>query len=286
MNTTTTRCCAFCSEPGHDIRSCNDIRISNCWRDILCHTYIQAGSLLSDDDLEHVHTYIRTLDPHLVRVVAVQMGHCRSRDSLETQIDRICMSVYLEAARYEQLSLEEKREFLHWMDPENHPLEVITETSDDVDDLPDLITDDDYIPFNDDYQSLHLIEPLLLCLESVEELGKNSECPICFEEGTNLLDMDTTACQHSFCHSCIIKHLQTKPNCPMCRAPVNTLQVRHKDHYDEIRKIFGTIPVNRPLDNIHFSFHYNSDIRENISLPERILRRIRPIPLPIYVRRR
>jgi hypothetical protein len=65
----------------------------------------------------------------------------------------------------------------------------------------------------------------------------------------------------------------------MCRAPVNTLQVRHKDHYDEIRKIFGTIPVNRPVDNINFSFHYN------ISIPERILRRIRPIPLPVLGRR-
>ena len=250
--TTTTRCCSFCSEPGHDIRSCTDIRISNCWRDILCHTYIESGAFLSDEDLENVNLYIRTLDPHLVRGVAVQMGQCRSRDSLETQINHICMSIYLEAARFEHLSLEEKREFLHWMDPENYPLEVIPDTSDEFDDLPDLISDDD----DDDNQSLHFIEPLLLCLESIEELGKNSECPICFEEETNLLDMDTTACEHSFCHSCITKHLQTNPNCPMCRAPVKTLQVRHKDNYDEIRKMFGTIPVNlhmearRHLDNI------------------------------------
>jgi len=27
--TTTTRCCSFCSKPGHDIRNCNDILIED-----------------------------------------------------------------------------------------------------------------------------------------------------------------------------------------------------------------------------------------------------------------
>jgi hypothetical protein len=108
------------------------------------------------------------------------MGQCRYHVSIETKIDKICTKIYLEAARFEQLSLEDKNIFLHWMNPDIYPLENETETDDD---MPELISDDDdFIPFNDAPEiSTHFIEPILLCLESAQELGKNSECPICFE---------------------------------------------------------------------------------------------------------
>lgn len=108
--------------------------------------------------------------------------------------------------------------------------------------------DDEFIPLTSNVKiSTHLIEPLLLCTESADELGQYSECPICFEEDINILDINTTYCQHSFCHSCIMKHLRIKNDCPLCRSTVRTLQVRQSEHYDEVMKAFGTIHINTPL---------------------------------------
>lgn len=60
-------------------------------------------------------------------------------------------------------------------------------------------------------------------LETFEERKrKNIEsrlediCPICFEEPNYLLN--TECCNHSFCATCIIKHMMNKNACPTCRS--------------------------------------------------------------------
>jgi len=230
----TTRCCSFCDEAGHNIRTCNDVRISNGWREILRRSNLHRGSLLNDEDLGDVRRYLLTLPFLLVTGIAVQMGGSRAQDFVEAQMDSICNRIYTEAVRFEELPYEEKNSYLHWMDPDRYP----TEDDVDTDYYSEDSDDDGNLYFNDEMTPSHTIQPLLLCLEYAEELAQYTECPICYSEETTLLDMNVTACQHSFCHSCIVKHLERKNDCPMCRAPVEILQVRHQEHYDKVLHLF------------------------------------------------
>ena len=50
---------------------------------------------------------------------------------------------------------------------------------------------------------------------SVNQICKN--CPICFEESTNLVK---TRCNHIFCKKCMHNYLILKHNCPLCRQNI------------------------------------------------------------------
>lgn len=187
--------------------------------------------------------------------------------------------------------------YLNQMDPENYLLE------DSEDDMPDLvaINEDEFIPFSSAPPvSTQFIEPVFI------EGGDYIECSICFDEEKILLDLDTTACKHSFCHSCIMNHLKRKADCPMCRASVKTLQVRRQDNFDEIKETFRYIDNfqgqvenfqeprfdivlrSRPFTGLSRSIEdrwISNDMRVGIAgsmemrLPDSIWRRMTPISL-------
>lgn len=187
--------------------------------------------------------------------------------------------------------------YLNQMDPENYLLE------DSEDDMPDLVAINE-----DEFISTQLIEPVFI------EGGEYIECSICFDEEKTLLDLDTTACKHSFCHSCIMNHLKRKADCPMCRASVKTLQVRRQENFDEVNKTFGLITQSIEYENSELSLFFSTNIQSRpftglsrsfgthleldnnetrvgiagsteMRLPDGIWRRITPISLPSLVRR-
>ena len=46
-----------------------------------------------------------------------------------------------------------------------------------------------------------------------------SECPIC-KEPLGTITTCTTPCGHQYCMECLVTHMQTKTNCPLCRAEI------------------------------------------------------------------
>lgn len=60
--------------------------------------------------------------------------------------------------------------------------------------------------------------------------GSNNECSICLENldlsalASNLNNIYTLDCNHSFHKNCITKWLETKLTCPLCRAPIKPLK--------------------------------------------------------------
>ena len=74
----------------------------------------------------------------------------------------------------------------------------------------------------------------VLCSETVEELDAIEECGICYEP-VKLLDTALLGCCHKFCVTCIDRYLTTMnkhkvPCCAFCRAPINSLEVKHNAH--------------------------------------------------------
>lgn len=59
----------------------------------------------------------------------------------------------------------------------------------------------------------------------ITELNPHLLCGLC---GGYLIDASTLAeCLHSFCRSCIIKHLDTHKTCPLCEALIHKTRPQH-----------------------------------------------------------
>ncbi|XP_050245209.1 putative SWI/SNF-related matrix-associated actin-dependent regulator of chromatin subfamily A member 3-like 1 [Quercus robur] len=58
---------------------------------------------------------------------------------------------------------------------------------------------------------------LLKKMVEVLQEGEDFDCPICMSPPTNIV---ITRCAHIFCQACILKTLQRKTCCPLCRRPV------------------------------------------------------------------
>jgi len=88
-------------------------------------------------------------------------------------------------------------------------------------------------------QLIYLIWPIILCwlhsinILSVQILLEDSsgpsgssnslaKCSLCWEQRKNTA---CTPCGHLFCWTCVLQWLQTKPECPLCREPVQPSRI-------------------------------------------------------------
>lgn len=108
--------------------------------------------------------------------------------------------------------------------------------------------DDEFIPFvsnllpefEAEAKKFNIV-PLLLCMESKEELEAVSECAICYES-TKLEDSVILNCEHQFCHGCVKQTLATcnsrkKPTCALCREPMEIFIVKNQNTYDCVSEL-------------------------------------------------
>ena len=245
--------CSFCAENGHNIRTCPDARIENGWRDILRRAKIHQGPL----DEVALREYLVTFPVRVVIGVAVQYAGSLAQDYIRSQIDGICLQVHSQAGLYELFSTEQRNAFLHWMDPSIY-LPDGTIIPDD--DLPEL----EWGSLEDDPVFSPSIVPVLLSPEEEEtEVSQSIECPICYGEEIPFLDMNTTNCQHMFCHSCITRHLERTHSCPICRSTIKTLQVRQQEHYDKVIELHQNAISQEPEPDISYD---NRELGEFITM--------------------
>jgi hypothetical protein len=89
-------------------------------------------------------------------------------------------------------------------------------------------------------------------------------CPICYEK-LQFLKYDekekklkpnpnvvTTPCGHSFCFTCLAKHLALKHKCPMCRA-----KIINRNQYRLLSTQEGCFVINQKVD-MHLTYKFDS----------------------------
>ena len=89
-------------------------------------------------------------------------------------------------------------------------------------------------------------------------------CPICYEK-LQFLKYDeeeeeikpnpnvvTTPCGHSFCFTCLSKHLALKHKCPMCRT-----KILNKNQYRLLSTTEGCFVINQKIDT-HLTYKFDS----------------------------
>lgn len=59
--------------------------------------------------------------------------------------------------------------------------------------------------------------------QQVSHLHSTHQCPICYQEQTNVI----APCGHSFCRTCLVQCLREKSECPFCKKPL-----QHEDVYE------------------------------------------------------
>lgn len=85
----------------------------------------------------------------------------------------------------------------------------------DFDDMPGLIPSDSL----DDSMDKPISYPKLV--DCVEEPCQIHDCPICMED-LKQTDLIITRCGHQFHGTCMLRHMKTHDNCPMCRGVLFT----------------------------------------------------------------
>jgi hypothetical protein len=90
----------------------------------------------------------------------------------------------------------------------------------------------------------HKIPSVCICIEETNELEQLVECPICLDE-KQIFDSVQLNCNHSFCVTCIIKHMDiTKinqlPNCPLCRTDIKMFEVKSIETYNLLQDKYNS----------------------------------------------
>ena len=94
-----------------------------------------------------------------------------------------------------------------------------------------------------------VIHPLLICLETSNELQEDVFCAICLESHKKI-NILTTNCEHEFCKKCMCDYLDSDylnkenrlPTCAMCRTIITTLETKDSELYDDLYERYTNKP--------------------------------------------
>jgi hypothetical protein len=224
--------CSFCNEPGHNIRTCRDIRIRSGIKELIAKYVIpKIGFQFSQEDCSQVFNYLCfTLPRRLLYAIGIHYCGTRLNSIIQIHARDIVDQLRIDLDTANTMMDTELDEWCMGMIGMTYT--EYTET------------------FNPVY---HHQEPLVMypsfkivLNEQLERTDTMVECVICQEEKTTT-HFDKTQCGHSFCHSCTCSLLLSKgadrANCPLCRAEIMALETATPDNYNELDLHFSLTGV-------------------------------------------
>jgi hypothetical protein len=211
--------CEFCGESGHFISQCNDQQLHESWLSLL--NMISDYTSFNEETFAIQKRYLQLCNHNIA--LGIAMRFCNFTYDCFCSFDDICQAIYDELkTQYSDMANED---------------EISVMLSESI-----VIMDPDVAVEN---QFRLTIEPLLLCLETSEELREEIYCSICLDNHTRM-GVVTTNCGHEFGKTCMCAHLDHQlatyghSTCPMCRTVVRTLEIKDADFYDELYERYVT----------------------------------------------
>jgi hypothetical protein len=234
------RCCSFCKRPGHNIRNCNDIRISRFERTIRnnCEYILQRDSL--GVALYLVYWYLHDLN--YITVVDVPyksflMNKGIPNNKLINENEILHYMTKYFCAR--NISIEEYNEEFEENEHMFNNLSGSLRRS-----LLNRIDDLVYIPnYLQLYQrTYHPIsqphsKPKIILSIDTEFPKQIEECCICLNDHIQATETARFDCNHHICKTCCSDYLKQpkqpkKMNCPLCRANIKNINVFNEETYN------------------------------------------------------
>lgn len=274
---TTHHACSHCGILGHNIRTCNDPEIKDAWIDVLGIGNPHLVNYTKEDFREQSRFLASDLSNRIVRAMAIQFCGARFTDSAYALYEKIFISIKVKYTQWNTQWLTDSDDDL------GGSIEIIdvvdinesytrdaapaTPTSDTTDnwrvqqmDYPVM-----YFPQMTNKNTIWTVQPMMLCLETSDELAVEVDCPICLDAIKQIQTL-TTNCQHVFCKDCLCKHLDNtrvdaSPACPMCRTTIKTVEIKDIDFYDELydKYTMGQEHVSEPSLNPSLQDHLIQD---------------------------
>lgn len=227
----TDTCCSHCRSTGHTIRMCDDPLIENTWQNVL---HIGNPNIINYTEIDFAEQKrFLTCDVSNSLFLAMTVQFCNAiynEDSIDTILEKVFLTIKAKYAQWNTQWLSESTgdfsDLSELMDLEEN-IEII-----DVVDIDDKVAKKTWI-----------VQPMMLCLETAEELVESVDCPICLDSFTKIQTI-TTNCNHVFCRDCLCKHLDNacllnNPACPMCRGKITTLEIKDIDFYEPLYNKYG-----------------------------------------------
>lgn len=109
-------------------------------------------------------------------------------------------------------------------------------TDENIDNIPELDTADDFIPFQYIQINQFTIESEVNQLQVSEE---ERECTICYET-RDYHDISQINCGHKFCGNCLIEIIRInriEPHCPLCRHDITHITFQTHQHHTTFLEI-------------------------------------------------
>lgn len=244
--------CTFCLQNNHTVQFCRNPQIEESFKYLICISINCA-------DYENAKMVLNDFSDTLVSAIGVKMTRSLPEESREHHTTKIIEAVKIEIDYLSQLSGIQRDEYMSWLckeelistsQPDDWTIDTYTTYYSDSDSLDgvNLETVFDSLPEQPPAHPIYTLAnssteneekcsptPLLLCLETQEELAATIECAICYETKT-AIEMDTFQCQHPFCHCCVLHLLVTTATmrCPFCRVQVKTIEVKDTEKFNDI----------------------------------------------------
>jgi hypothetical protein len=204
--------CSFCGVAGHNIRTCNDSRITDFELECvnaktLCSIFVEPINCFK---LWLIDYYLDGINGTLVKAFAIRKCHCRISTTPDILIQRI-ISYF-----YDDVFEEEEDYFI--------PFPPI---------LDNILTESNSLIEEPQRKFNININTIIYQNENEDESQDQDhcECAICYEDAIPQTNSVTLNCNHEFCKDCFIGCLKNTPSykelpsCALCRADINTITV-------------------------------------------------------------
>ena len=95
-----------------------------------------------------------------------------------------------------------------------------------------------------------------LCnIPAISLISNDNRCSICLDILNKNKNIAITDCNHSFCLSCIIKHLNNDNKCPLCRNEIIDNDNCTNDSYNRITDTIACEKINELIESYDISIH-------------------------------
>ena len=240
MRTTIRNTCSFCRQTGHNIKTCNDIRIQNF--ETTCSLEVQNYN--SNDDFQQWlrENYTRDSDNILLlKVFTIQKFHLRGRISLDICIEYIALYIY---SKYKINEVN-----IQYNEGNYRVPEVLNDYYENMRNIQEQLWMELFMNGirNINTENYNVIEKYNISSfienKENEDMTINRECNICYDEKINKRFVKLN-CNHDFCGDCIIKILKAPktPCCAFCRGEIKSLTSKSDEMFCELSKLIVQIP--------------------------------------------
>lgn len=226
--------CLFCHESGHNVSTCDDIRLSEF--EIFCGA--EAQNFIDEDDFKRWLMLHYGNDRNLLKSFAIRRCNSTIRTSLSDCIDNITNYIY------RIYMYHDETEFEHDMIDFLGNLRTPTSNGEPSPRFEDIEGIERMVMRELLYSTLlnmsinrgvpiqrerELSIPSVIENNENEDITLLTECNICFNE-KQLKNFVKFGCDHEFCKDCVkqtlINDRRVKPCCPYCRSEIVVFKLR------------------------------------------------------------